>query len=95
MLQGLEICYMKMVEDASCVIPLNIQLLSAHGLCFLEPCDTPVHLPKIQDITGVFHEDYVSCFSRVQLFVTPWTVACKAPLSMEFSRQKQQEYWSV
>ena len=29
--------------------------------------------------------------SRVQLFVTPWTVACCAPLSMGFSRQ---EYWS-
>ena len=26
-----------------------------------------------------------------QQFVTPWTVACQAPLSMEFSRQ---EYWS-
>ena len=29
--------------------------------------------------------------SRVQLFVTPWTVAYQAPPSMEFSRQ---EYWS-
>ena len=29
--------------------------------------------------------------SCVQLFATPWTVACQAPLSMEFSRQ---EYWS-
>ena len=29
--------------------------------------------------------------SRVQLFVTPWTVAQQAPLSMELSRQ---EYWS-
>ena len=29
--------------------------------------------------------------SRVRLFVTPWTVAYKAPLSMEFSRQ---EYWN-
>ena len=29
--------------------------------------------------------------SRVQLFVTPWTVAHQAPLSMGFSRQ---EYWS-
>ena len=29
--------------------------------------------------------------SHVQLFVTPWTVACQAPLSMGFSRQ---EYWS-
>ena len=29
--------------------------------------------------------------SRVQLFVTPWTVVYQAPLSMRFSRQ---EYWS-
>ena len=29
--------------------------------------------------------------NRIQLFVTLWTVACQAPLSMEFSRQ---EYWS-
>ena len=29
--------------------------------------------------------------SHVWLFVTPWTVAHQAPLSMEFSRQ---EYWS-
>ena len=28
---------------------------------------------------------------KVWLFVTPWTVACQAPLSMEISRQ---EYWS-
>ena len=33
----------------------------------------------------------VQLFSHVQLFVTPWTVACQGPLSMGFSRQ---EYWS-
>ena len=33
----------------------------------------------------------LSHFSHVQLLVTPWTVACQVPLSMEFSRQ---EYWS-
>ena len=33
----------------------------------------------------------LSRFSPVQLFVTPWTVACQVPLSMGFSRQ---EYWS-
>ena len=33
----------------------------------------------------------LSCFSRVQHFVTPWTIACQAPLSMGFSGQ---EYWS-
>ena len=29
--------------------------------------------------------------SRGRLFATPWTAACQAPSSMEFSRQ---EYWS-
>ena len=33
----------------------------------------------------------VKLLSCVKLFVTPWTVAYQAPLSMEFSRQ---EYWS-
>ena len=33
----------------------------------------------------------VKSLSRVRLLVTPWTVACLAPLSMGFSRQ---EYWS-
>ena len=33
----------------------------------------------------------LSRFSHVQLFVTPWTIAHQAPLSMGFSRQ---EYWS-
>ena len=33
----------------------------------------------------------VKSLSHVQLFVTPWTAAYQAPLSMGFSRQ---EYWS-
>ena len=33
----------------------------------------------------------LSRFSRVRLFVTPWTVARQASLSMDFSRQ---EHWS-
>ena len=33
----------------------------------------------------------LSHFSHVQLFATPWTVACQDPLSMGFSRQA---YWS-
>ena len=32
----------------------------------------------------------LSCFSHPRLFATLWTVACQAPLSMEFSRK---EYW--
>ena len=34
------------------------------------------------------HECVLSHFSRVWLFVTPWTVAHQAPLSMAFSRQE-------
>ena len=34
---------------------------------------------------------HVKSLSHVQLFVTPWTLARQAPLSMEFSGQ---EYWS-
>ena len=33
----------------------------------------------------------LNCFSHVQLFGTPWTIAHQAPLSMRFPRQ---EYWS-
>ena len=33
----------------------------------------------------------VQSLSHVQLFATPWTIACQAPLSMGFPRQ---EYWS-
>ena len=32
---------------------------------------------------------YMKCvLSHGQLFVTPWTVACQAPLSMEFLMQE-------
>ena len=34
---------------------------------------------------------FCAVLSHVQLFATPWTIACQGPLSMEFSRQK---YWS-
>ena len=34
---------------------------------------------------------YAQFLSHVQLFATPWTIACQAPLSMGFFRQ---EYWS-
>ena len=63
-----------------------------------------IYLKKIKtlickDISFVFYveqynlESERKCQSRscVLLFMTPWTIACQAPLSMEFSRQ---EYWS-
>ena len=35
--------------------------------------------------------DYTHLLNCVLFFVTPWTIACQAPLSMGFFRQ---EYWS-
>ena len=45
----------------------------------------------IQSCPSCGHACMLSHFSRVQLFVTLWTVAHQAPLSMRFSRH---EYWS-
>ena len=48
----------------------------------------------IANIYGAFatcmHACMLSHFSRVPLSATPWTMACQAPLSTQFSRQ---EYW--
>ena len=44
-----------------------------------------MHFPNLIFVVAV------EFLSRVQFFVTPWTVAPQAPLSMGFSRQ---EYWS-
>ena len=40
----------------------------------------------IQPSTVPMHAFVLSHFGHVQLFATLWTVACQAPLSMEFSR---------
>ena len=42
-------------------------------------------------LVGIVGIAGICVFSRVQLSVTPWTVAHQAPLPMELSRQ---EYWS-
>ena len=53
---------------------------------------------QVSRIAGGFFTSWVTrearkwkSLSHVQLFTTPWTMACQAPLSMEFSRP---EYWS-
>ena len=48
-------------------------------------------LYPLMNITFYFPLLVVQLLSRVQLFVTPLTAACQAPLPMRFSRQ---EYWS-
>ena len=38
--------------------------------------------------SGNMYVCMVSCLSHIQLFVTLWTIAHQAPLSMGFSRQE-------
>ena len=49
------------------------------------------HSSKASILNNTESESEVKSLSRVRLFVTPWTVAYQAPLSMDFSRQ---EHWS-
>ena len=42
-------------------------------------------------LSFMVHACMLRCFSCVQLFATPWTIAHQAPLTLGFSRQ---EYWS-
>ena len=49
------------------------------------------HLTDVLQINSNKHVCVLSCFSRVRLFATTWTVAHQIPLSMGFSRQ---EHWS-
>ena len=55
---------------------------------------TKVHLMFLDSIEDACPNQLLHCalvlspFSHVGLLVTPWTVACQAPLSMGFSRQE-------
>ena len=53
-----------------------------------------VNQGSCRNIYGKYEKVKIESASRSvlsQLFATTWTVVCKAPLSMEFSRKK---YWS-
>ena len=62
---------------------------------YLHPERNQNDLPSTETdpITGILSlfVHVLNLFSHVRLFVTPWTTARQAPLSMGFSRQ---EYWS-
>ena len=56
------------------------------------PKGAPIKLSRLRvNLRLLSSACMLSHFSHVQLFAAPWTVACQAPLSMGFSRQK---YWS-
>ena len=54
-------------------------------------CKCVLKLVWVGCCSGLKLKVHAYVLSGVRLFVTPWTVACQVPLSMEFSRQ---EYWS-
>ena len=62
--------------------------MSFHSLCSL--CKLYI-CNRIACVCVCAHVCVCDLFSRVHLFVTPWTEAHQAPLSVEFFRQK---YWS-
>ena len=55
------------------------------------PFPTSGYISKEKDIIISKKRSEVKSLSRIQLFVTPWTVAYNAPPFMGLSRQ---EYWS-
>ena len=80
----------------------DLNLYTSGGLTFILKKYPSVYLAiflslkaTLSSITATFTLFWLVCkvlmLSRVWLFVTPWTVAHQAPLSVGFSRQ---EYWS-
>ena len=65
--------------------------LSLTSLSLVLPLIAPQLLALLPVMPGYWHACVPSHISCIRLCVTLWTVACQAPLSMEFSRQ---EYWS-
>ena len=65
------------------------RLIFLHSVSVLGPRDESIHHFLSSNLP--LRACMLSRFSHVQLFVTLWTVAHQAPLSLEFSRQ---EHWS-
>ena len=73
----------------SCEDSRTVQM--KYGLT-LWSCYTKCWLPTLVSLSNCCFGFYVCVcvctLSRVWVFVTPWTVACQAPLSMEFRRRE-------
>ena len=70
--------------SASAPTLVQVPISSLNSLLTGDPASTMLSTSRL-------HVCMLSHFSHVQLFVTLWTVALPAPLSMGFFRQ---EYWS-
>ena len=80
-------------ENGPCKINSPLKDKS-HTFCLYfttESCALLWKFTQLVIITQFLIESESVSRSVISNFVTPWTVACQAPPSMEFSRQ---EYWS-
>ena len=68
---------------------VRIQHSHCHGLTSISGREPKPCFKLLQ--AKAIREQQSKSLSYIQLFATLWTVACQAPLSMEFSRP---EYWS-
>ena len=77
-----------------CTLLLAVSAAVTLSMCafYFPPwCCCYTFFSVLKAMKGRMHVCMLSCFSRVWLFATLWTVAHQAPLSMGFSRQ---DYWS-
>ena len=84
------------LPNVSCFILFPLSGISFYFIC----PGSPIHPKSLKSVISSLKasetpfekkKNQMKSLSRVQLFVTPWTIAFQAPPSMEFSRQ---EYWS-
>ena len=70
-----------------------IPIYPLYSFCHCFGCVTQGQLLSyaLSQVPCLQSESEVKSLSPVQLFASPWTVACQVPPSMGFSRQ---EYWS-
>ena len=85
-------------RDISCSWVRRINIVKI----IVTKCDLQIQCDSYQITNGIFHRtrakiftvhmEALACllshFSHVWLSVTPWTMACQAPISMGFSRQE-------
>ena len=77
-----------LIRSFGCFMSISKLTSGVHD-CFSQICKFQIFLPS--ESLSECLRSWLCLLSCVWLFVTPWTVACQALLSMGFSRQ---EYWS-